>query len=78
MWAASKRKEFDVYCVGVVYTSVCTSLSVEAATARLNADHPTGIESAWKLADEPFNDGTANPHVCEDAPETHKHMLFVC
>lgn len=56
---------------------VCTSLSDEQAVDRLNAEHPTGISSAWGLADH-FREGEPNGQPCADSPDTHRHLLFVC
>jgi hypothetical protein len=70
-------KEFDAYSVGLVFASVCTSLSIEDATRRLNAESPTGVGD-WMLHDGDFRTGESNPCPCDKAPETHKHMLFSC
>lgn len=74
-----KPDDFTIYSEGVVCTSVCTSLSIEVATERLNVECPTGISSRWKLSsDTTFAGGTPMPCVCPDYPETHKHYLFNC
>lgn len=72
--------DFEVYSVYICYASVCTRLSVEEATAKLNGLHPTGISSEWRFADDEteFADGTPNPHPCKHRPDTHMHYLFVC
>jgi len=63
---------------GLVCTSVCTSLSVKEATARLNMEVPTGISSRWaKSKDKTFATGEPNPHRCETYSD-HKHYLFNC
>lgn len=72
------EQEFVAYAVGLVCASACTSLDDEAATVRMNFDNPTGIDSRWTIADEPFADGTPNPSPCHDAPETRRHLLFTC
>lgn len=75
----SNSNEFTAYSVGIVSASVCTSLPVEAATARLNQEHPTGISSKWELSkDTTFAGGEPMPCICPDHPETHKHLLFNC
>lgn len=72
-------QEFHAYSVGPMAASVCTTLSLEAATARLNAEHPTGIDSQWQPDPAPeFRAGQPNPCPCEQEPETHKHYLFLC
>lgn len=71
--------DFAAYSVGVVCASVCTSLTDEQATDRLNAEHPTGITTRWQVApDETFATGQPNPTPCEHHPETHRHILFHC
>lgn len=57
---------------------VCSSLSLEETTARLNEERPTGIPPQWELSDGTFFDGTENPCACDDYPETHTHYLFIC
>lgn len=69
--------DFFCYSWGLVYASVCTSLSDEEATHQLNLTHPTGV-SPWKIADEPFRSGQPNPLPCERNPQTHRHILFNC
>lgn len=71
-------KDFSIIEIGLVFASVCTSLSVEETTDRLNAEHPTGIESRWSLHYAGFKTGEDNPCPCDRSPETHKHMLFSC
>jgi hypothetical protein len=58
--------------------SVCSSLSIEETTARLNVKHPTGIASQWQLSGDKFKGGQENPCPCDKAPDTHKHYLFEC
>lgn len=71
--------DFTAYAVGLCSASVCTSLPDEAATARLNGEHPTGIASCWQIADEKtFADGSPHPQPCHDNPGTHRHLLFHC
>ena len=69
-------KEFLAYAAGMCYVSVCSSLPVEEATARLNREYPTGIESKWSHSAESFRGGTPNPCPCRDFPDTHQHYLF--
>jgi hypothetical protein len=71
--------DFVAYTVGVVSASACTSLTDAEATARMNAEHPTGISSRWQVAsDVTFADGTPNPYPCRENPETHRHVIFHC
>lgn len=75
----SDRYEFRAYAVGLCSASACTSLAGEQAAARLNIEHPTGISSQWQVsADATFADGHPHPNPCEDWPDTHRHLLFVC
>lgn len=69
---------FVAYSVGMCSASVCTSLTDEEATQRLNASHPTGISSRWRLPDEPLAYGERNGRPCPDRPQTHRHLLFHC
>lgn len=74
----STEPEFTAYAVGLVCASVCTSLDDTQATARLNRQHPTGIASDWRIADEPFANGDTNGRPCDQYPQTHRHILFTC
>ncbi len=78
MTETKQMKEFDAYAVGICYASVCTSLSAEEATKKLNVFHPTGTSSQWELSEHSFATGEPNPCLCTDSPETHKHYLFSC
>lgn len=73
-----ESKEFTMYAMGMVYASVCTSLSLEQATEQLNVEAGTGLAGGWIKADEDFRTGESNPCPCHDHPETHRHYLFVC
>lgn len=70
--------DFTAYSVGLCMASACTSLTDDDATAQMNTEHPTGITSRWRIADEAFQDGTPNGNPCHDHPETHRHLLFAC
>lgn len=67
---------FEVYATGLVYCAVCTTLDVDAASVRVNESHPSGIESRWQVADEPFPTGEPNPHPCAERSGC-RHWLFV-
>lgn len=69
---------FAAYAVGLCSASVCTSLTDEQATARLNETEPTGISSPWSVADEDFANGDPNGRPCNTRPATHRHLLFHC
>lgn len=78
MGKVQELKEFQVYSVGFVNASVCTSLSVAEATKRLNLEHPSGCRSKWKKSKTGFCDGHTNPCPCNLSPDTHRHILFTC
>ena len=70
--------DFEVYSVGPCYASVCTNLSDEVATLRLNLNHPTGISSQWRMSKEKsFQGGLTNPSPCPDHAG-NRHILFSC
>jgi hypothetical protein len=70
--------EFDAYSVGICAASVCTRLSDAETTARLNAEHPTGIRSVWEIDPAPtFKCGLPNPGTCELDPR-NRHILYRC
>lgn len=74
-----KPRTFVVYTIGICSASVCSTLSVEEITKRINEEHPTGIQSKWEPSDnKEFKDGQSNPCACEQYPSTHKHYLYVC
>lgn len=57
----------------VFYARICTSLSDEAAAARLNSELPTGV-GPWTL----ITDLDVAPVQCQDSPQTHRHMFYGC
>jgi hypothetical protein len=69
-----------IYSNGIVHCSVCVEkdLSREEIEAQVNAANPAGTTHGWKIDEEPFAEGAANPHPCEDAPEERLHYLMVC
>lgn len=74
---SQRTDEFTVYAEGLIYSSVCTSLSDEDAIARRNL-MPSGTSHGWQLVDGPFRDGTPNGGPCNQRPDTHRHLLFEC
>lgn len=78
MASPTTTDQFTVYSLGLCYASVCSSLSPEETTERLNREAPTGINHPWSLAEEDFSNGAPNPCACEHTPLTHKHYLFSC
>jgi hypothetical protein len=64
------------YSIGLGFASVCTNLDDDAATDRLNLQHPTGVQP-WHVHGEPFADGSPNPSPCPDR-EQCRHILFSC
>jgi hypothetical protein len=70
--------DFEVYSVGIVCASLCTSLPIDQATERLNAEIPTGLSSKWTLSeDKTFASGQLNGCDCPDH-SGNKHYLFNC
>lgn len=71
-------EDFVIYSGGICFCSVCSRLSLEETTKRVNNENPTGISSNWQLSERNFDSGETNPCACNDYPETHKHYLFEC
>ena len=69
----------DIYGIGMVCLSVCApkEMTREEVEVDVNAQHPSGV-GPWQIADEPFADGTENPHPCEKEPEHKQHFLLHC
>lgn len=68
---------FETYSVGLCCASVCTNLSNDEATRRLNLAHPTGI-APWELSsDATFASGQPHPNQCEQRDDC-RHLLFTC
>lgn len=77
----------SVYSSGAGYCSVCApnDMSIEEITEQVNILNPTGIESKWKLSEDPtfhkkvdYVEPAPNPCPCDQQPETRKHYLFEC
>ena len=68
------------YRVGLCMASVCAPkrMPIEEVEAHVNADHPTGISSSWRLDDaESFRNGSPNPCPCEQ-DSGRVHWLLSC
>lgn len=72
---AGNAPAFMILSWGLVSATVCTSLSVEEATKRLNAELPTGISSRWSIAEEL---GAEASTPCAVVPDQRTHLLFTC
>jgi hypothetical protein len=70
--------DFRILKKTVLAVQVCSSLSLEETTKRLNAELPTGIDSQWAIGDGDSCKGADNPVACAECPTTHKHYVFVC
>ena len=71
-------KDFEIYSNGLVFCSVCSSLTQEETIRRVNVENTTGINSNCKILEEKFNSGEPNPCACNLYPKTHNHYLFSC
>jgi hypothetical protein len=71
--------QITIYAKGLVHCSVCCpkELTREEIEAHVNMENPTGIDSKWKISDEAFASGEANPSVCEKNAN-RLHYLLVC
>jgi len=75
--------DFEIMGSGMVYVSVCTRLSDEDTTKRvneeMNIDVPDRAKMEWKISsDKTFASGEPNPCKCQKWPETHRHILYTC
>lgn len=75
--AVAPDEVFDLYAAGLVFCAACTSLDDDSLVVRVNASHPTGVASEWRVHPEPFETGEANPHPCPERPGC-RHVLFSC
>lgn len=71
--AAQQTAEFERLREALFGVQVCTSLSDEEATARMNLT-PSGTSHGWQLTDSV----AAQPVACADKPSTHRHLVFEC
>lgn len=69
--------DIEIYCEGLIYMSVCSSLDKEATEERVRTMRPSGTTHNWKIADEPFRTGAENGCACPDHAG-RRHWLFVC
>ena len=68
--------DFKVYSMGLLYSSVCSSLG-DVQTVQRMKSLPSGTTGGYSLAEEEvFATGEANPCPCNKRPETHQHYLF--
>jgi hypothetical protein len=70
--------DFTIYSTGIFYMSVCSTLERGQVEARANTESPSGTTNGWRVADEPFRTGAANPCPCDQHPDSHKHWLLAC
>lgn len=68
-----------IYGVGLICISCCADKNMprENIEAHVTALHPTGLDHGWKIADEPFRDGSPNPNQCENELD-RQHWLLNC
>jgi hypothetical protein len=68
---ANPSLDFEILHVGICDAVICTRLSIDEATKRLNAHHPTGIHSHWS-----FDEKKSNKCPCPDGQgKTHYHLF---
>lgn len=75
-----KDKDIEIYSEGLCALSVCVpnNATREEIERAVNAVHPSGIDSRWKISvDKTFKTGNPNPCDCEHTP-TRKHYLLNC
>lgn len=71
----------QVYSSGICHCSVCVpkELTHEQIEEQVNLEHPTGINSKWRISkDKTFKGGEANPCACNYLPESNLHYLMEC
>lgn len=75
----SNTKEYKVrvYSRGLAYASVCTDMPPRELELYMGEHDPTGVDSAWHVAHEDFQDGTPNGSDCPDT-KGNRHWLLVC
>jgi hypothetical protein len=71
--AEQQGDDFERLQEALLGVQVCTSLSDEEATARMNLT-PSGTSHGWQLTDLP----DAQPVPCAEKPSTHRHLVFEC
>jgi hypothetical protein len=70
----------EVYAVGLVCASACAPVDAtcEEIEAAVNLEHPTGISSQWRIAeDKQFSSGQPMPCPCE-SNDDRQHWLLNC
>lgn len=69
-----------VYALGVCSASACAPACLSAAGVAhaVNAMEPTGIDTPWEVAGEPFATGEPNPCPCNTDPDGRRHWLLHC
>lgn len=67
----------NVYSIGILACSVCAppEMTREEVEKAVNAMNPTGVDSQWRVSDEPFRTGEPNPL---DVDGCGRHWLLVC
>lgn len=68
-----------VYSNGLVTCSVCVpkNLKRKEIERLVNKQHPTGVDSSWKIDKENFMTGEKNPCAC-NTDENRMHYLMSC
>jgi hypothetical protein len=70
--------DFKVYRMGLYTCSVCTSLTDDAATQKLNRERPSGCSSPWQLSSaEQLAGGKPNGGRCPH-DKKRRHIAYEC
>ena len=77
---STETARVEVYSVGLVCASACapTDVSREEIEREVNAQHPTGVSSRWRISEETtFATGEPMPSPCNHGAE-RQHWLLSC
>lgn len=68
---AKPSVDFEILHIGICDAAICTRLSIEEATARLNRESPSGVSHRWE-----FDAKAANQSPCPDGQGKTHYRLF--
>ena len=67
----------EAYSIGLLHISACTNDTDDEMLAKVENLYPSGTADGWKIADEPFADGSPNPSPRND-DLSRRHVLVAC